>query len=35
VRLDDGAKVTVDDALHGRYLVVRRGPRQLHLVIAS
>jgi tyrosyl-tRNA synthetase len=27
VRLDDGAKVTVDDALHGRY--------QLHLVIAS
>ncbi len=35
VRLDDGAKVTVKDALHGRYLVVRRGPRQLHLVIAS
>jgi tyrosyl-tRNA synthetase len=35
VRLDDGAQVTVDDALHGRYLVVRRGPRQLHLVIAS
>jgi tyrosyl-tRNA synthetase len=35
VRLDDGAKVTVEDALHGRYLVVRRGPRQLHLVIAS
>ena len=33
--LDDGAKVTVEDALHGRYLVVRRGPRQLHLVIAS
>jgi tyrosyl-tRNA synthetase len=35
VRLDDGAKVTVDDALHGRYLVLRRGPRQLHLIIAS
>jgi tyrosyl-tRNA synthetase len=35
VRLDDGAKVTIDDALHGRYIVVRRGPRQLHLVIAS
>jgi tyrosyl-tRNA synthetase len=35
VRLDDGAKVGIDDALHGRYIVVRRGPRQLHLVIAS
>jgi tyrosyl-tRNA synthetase len=35
VRLDDGAKVTIDDALHGRYVVLRRGPRQLHLVIAS
>jgi tyrosyl-tRNA synthetase len=35
VRLDEGAKITVEDALHGRYLVVRRGPRQLHLVIAS
>jgi tyrosyl-tRNA synthetase len=35
VRLDEGAKITVKDALHGRYLVVRRGPRQLHLVIAS
>ncbi|MGB8178719.1 MAG: tyrosine--tRNA ligase [Acidimicrobiales bacterium] len=35
VRLDDGAKVGPDDLLHGRYLVVRRGPRQLHLVIAS
>jgi tyrosyl-tRNA synthetase len=35
VRLDDGAKVTIGDTLHGRYLVVRRGPRQLHLVTAS
>jgi tyrosyl-tRNA synthetase len=35
VRLDAVSRVGIDDALHGRYLVVRRGPRQLHLVVAS
>jgi tyrosyl-tRNA synthetase len=35
VRLDATSRVGIDDALHGRYLVVRRGPRQLHLVVAS
>jgi tyrosyl-tRNA synthetase len=35
VRLDAATRVGIDDALHGRYLVVRRGPRQLHLVVAS
>jgi tyrosyl-tRNA synthetase len=35
VRLDAETRVGIDDALHGRYLVVRRGPRQLHLVVAS
>jgi tyrosyl-tRNA synthetase len=35
VRLDATTRVGIDDALHGRYLVVRRGPRQLHLVVAS
>jgi tyrosyl-tRNA synthetase len=35
VRLDAESLVGIDDALHGRYLVVRRGPRQLHLVVAS
>ncbi|MGH3733267.1 MAG: tyrosine--tRNA ligase [Acidimicrobiales bacterium] len=35
VRLDADARVGLGDALHGRYLVVRRGPRQLHLVVAS
>jgi tyrosyl-tRNA synthetase len=35
VRLHADARVGIGDALHGRYLVVRRGPRQLHLVVAS
>ena len=35
VRLDADARVTMDDALHDRYFVVRRGPRQLHLVVAT
>ncbi len=35
VRLDADARVTIGDALHDRYLVVRRGPRQLHLVVAT
>src|SRR5665213_2770494 len=32
VRLDATSRVGIADALHGRYLVVRRGRRQLHLV---
>jgi tyrosyl-tRNA synthetase len=35
VRLNADARVGVGDTLHGRYLVLRRGPRQLHLVVAS
>ncbi len=35
VRLDADARVNMDDALHDRYFVVRRGPRQLHLVVAT
>jgi tyrosyl-tRNA synthetase len=35
VRLDAGARVGIEDALHGRYLVVRRGSRETHLVVAS
>jgi tyrosyl-tRNA synthetase len=35
VRVDSGALVDLTTALHGRYLVVRRGRRQLHLVVAA
>ncbi|HEY5111249.1 MAG TPA: tyrosine--tRNA ligase [Acidimicrobiales bacterium] len=35
VRLDVNSRVGLDDALHGRYLVVRRGKRQLHLVVIA
>jgi tyrosyl-tRNA synthetase len=35
VRLDATSRVVLADALHGRYLVVRRGRRQLHLVVAA
>jgi tyrosyl-tRNA synthetase len=35
VRLDVTSRVTLADALHGRYLVLRRGRRQLHLVVAA
>jgi tyrosyl-tRNA synthetase len=35
VRLDTASRVGLADALHGRYLVMRRGPRQLHLVVAA
>lgn len=35
VRVEAGERVSLERALHGRYLVVRRGRRQLHLVIAS
>lgn len=32
---DDDAMITLSFALHGRYLVVRRGRRELHLVVAA
>jgi tyrosyl-tRNA synthetase len=35
VRLEPSRSVGVHDALHGRYLVVRRGRRNTHLVVAS
>jgi tyrosyl-tRNA synthetase len=35
VRVEPTATVGLSDALHGRYLVLRRGRRQLHLVVAS
>lgn len=35
LRLEPTATVRLTDALHGRYLVLRRGRRQLHLVVAS
>lgn len=35
VRLDAGSLVKLERALHGRYLVVRRGRRQLRLVVAA
>jgi tyrosyl-tRNA synthetase len=35
IRLDATARVNLQGALHGRYLVVRRGRRQLHLVVAT
>ncbi|HVA53760.1 MAG TPA: tyrosine--tRNA ligase [Acidimicrobiales bacterium] len=35
VRLDATSRVSIADALHGRYLVVRRGRRQLHLLVAA
>ncbi len=35
VRLDGDALVGLDRALHDRYLVVRRGRRHLHLVVAA
>jgi tyrosyl-tRNA synthetase len=35
VRLDITSRVDLQHALHGRYLVVRRGKRSLHLVVAA
>ncbi len=35
VRIDGSAPVDLSGALHGRYLVVRRGRRQLHLVVVA
>jgi tyrosyl-tRNA synthetase len=35
VRIEFSARVGLDRALHGRYFVVRRGKRLLHLVVAA
>jgi tyrosyl-tRNA synthetase len=35
VRIEAGSPVSLAAALHGRYLVVRRGRRSLHLVVAA
>jgi tyrosyl-tRNA synthetase len=35
LRLEPTATIGLSDALHGRYLVLRRGRRQLHLVVAT
>jgi tyrosyl-tRNA synthetase len=35
VRLDVGASVNATQLLHGRYVILRRGRRQMHLVVAA
>ncbi|MGD0852595.1 MAG: tyrosine--tRNA ligase [Acidimicrobiales bacterium] len=35
VRVDVGASVTSAQLLHGRYVILRRGRRQMHLVVAA
>jgi tyrosyl-tRNA synthetase len=35
LRVEPTATIGLSDALHGRYLVLRRGRRQLHLVVAT
>jgi tyrosyl-tRNA synthetase len=35
VRVESGAKVDATNLLHGRYVILRRGRRQLHLVVAA
>jgi tyrosyl-tRNA synthetase len=35
LRVEPAATIGLSDALHGRYLVLRRGRRQLHLVVAT
>jgi tyrosyl-tRNA synthetase len=35
VRIESGAKVDATQLLHGRYVILRRGRRQLHLVVAA
>jgi tyrosyl-tRNA synthetase len=34
-RLAPGATLTLDSAMHDRYVVLRRGPRQLHLLVVA
>jgi tyrosyl-tRNA synthetase len=35
VRVESGAKVDATHLLHGRYVILRRGRRQLHMVVAA
>jgi tyrosyl-tRNA synthetase len=35
VRVEVGATVNADQLLHGRYVILRRGRRQMHLVVAA
>ena len=35
VRVESGAKVDTTQLLHARYLLLRRGRRQMHLVVAA
>jgi tyrosyl-tRNA synthetase len=35
VRVTAESRVSLDDALHGRYVVVRRGARRLHLLVVA
>ncbi len=35
VRVESGAKVDATQLLHGRYVILRRGRRQLHLVVVA
>ena len=35
VRVEPGAKVDASQLLHDRYVLLRRGRRQLHLVVAA
>jgi tyrosyl-tRNA synthetase len=35
VRVEVGAKVDASQLLHGRYVILRRGRRQMHLVVAA
>ena len=35
VRADATSRVSVEDTLHGRYVVLRRGARQLHLLVVA
>jgi tyrosyl-tRNA synthetase len=35
VRVDEGATLDVTALLHGRYMILRRGRRQLHLVVVA
>jgi tyrosyl-tRNA synthetase len=35
VRVEAGAKVRATQLLHGRYVILRRGRRQMHLVVAA
>jgi len=35
VRVEVGARVDATQLLHGRYVILRRGRRQMHLVVVA